>query len=74
MVLSLIDISNYGEICGFLICKNDYISKEMIQDKINEIKGKFEDNKDDWMIQDIIEYIPIDWNITWYRNVKSICI
>lgn len=74
MMLSLVDVSNYGEVCGILVCNNDSISRKMIQDKVDEIKYRLENDEEEWMIQDIIENIPVEWNISWFNKMNSISI
>ena len=47
VVLNLVDVSNYENTCGVLVCENEKITRKDIQEKINEIKGDFGNGLDD---------------------------
>jgi len=66
VVMNLVDVSNYENICGILVCENKNISCNAIQDKIDEIKGDFDLEGLDWMITDVIREIPDEWKVKFY--------
>lgn len=48
---------------GVLICKNEEITVERIQDAINDLKVCLED----WHVEDIIDRLPKDWNVSLHK-------
>lgn len=68
VVMNLVDVSNYENSCGILVCENRNISCNEIQDKIDEIKGVFDLEGLDWMIADVISGIPDEWKVKFYNS------
>lgn len=52
---------NLAGMYGILICENDTVTPQMIQDKIDEITSE---RTDDWWVGDIVDELPLEWNIT----------
>lgn len=71
--MSLVDSSDRSMFYGMLICENNEVTGEKIQNKIYEIK----DNcfrEDEWTIEDIIEKFPQEWNIHLQKGENKIII
>lgn len=64
----LVDVSDYKNTCGILVCDNENITRNIIQDKINEIKADFDLEEMDWMISDVIDRIPDEWKVKYYSS------
>lgn len=72
VVMNLVDVSNYENTCGVLVCENENITRNVIQEKVNEIKGTFDLEGLDWMVSDVISGMPDDWKVKYYSNDGSI--
>lgn len=60
MVARLVECSDYDMIYGILTVEN--VSVEKVQEKIYEIKHKFNDEGlDDWTIDDVFMEFPEEW-------------
>lgn len=66
--MSLVNSSDYENMCGILICENESVSSSILQKKIDEIKKKMEFDGVDWIIDDVINEIPREWMIKYYAN------
>lgn len=72
VVMNLVDVSNYGNTCGILVCNNKAITRKIIQEKIDEIKGEFNLDGVDWMISDVIGMIPNEWKVKYYASDNTV--
>lgn len=63
IAVNLVDLVDKNTYYGTLLCENNCISEEILQEKIYEIKDKFESEDYDWMIEDIIDCFPKEWNV-----------
>lgn len=69
-IIDNVEAINYG----ILVCENESVSENNIQDKICEIKKKMDDEGIDWEIQDIISGFPKDWKIHLQMKNMNIAI
>lgn len=66
-IMTLNECTDYDMEYGYLVCENDEISVDEIQDKINEIKNKFyDDGYEDWDIEEVIENMPNEWKVSYF--------
>lgn len=66
-IMTLNECTDYDMEYGYLVCENDEISVDEIQDKINEIKNKFyDDGHEDWDIEEVIENMPKEWKVSYF--------
>lgn len=72
MLLKMIDCTD-GTFYGYLEVKNT--SAEEVQKKINDIKFQFyEDDFDDWQIDNLLSELPREWECQWIRTTRQITI
>lgn len=73
MIVRLIDCSDYEVNYGFIVLHN--VSVKEMQDKIDEIKGKFfhEDNYG-WCIDDVLAELPAEWEWEYHTGDEYILI
>lgn len=64
MRLLFLNIIPEYDCCGVLICKNDNVTTEMIQEKIDDLKIAVEEAGKEWYELEIIESLPKEWEIT----------
>lgn len=62
LAMNLIDVSDRTDY-GILLCNNDSVSEETLQNKIYELKDLLSSTINDWFIDDLIEQFPPEWNI-----------
>jgi hypothetical protein len=72
--MNLLDVTDHDTEYGMLICCNNDIDENIIQNKVMEIKNIFEANKEDWNIRDIISKMPKNWQIILQPISKNIMI
>jgi hypothetical protein len=61
MRAKLVECSDYSTVYGILEVKN--VSVEEVQNKIYEIKSRFDEEEfDDWAIDDVLEEFPEEWD------------
>ena len=66
-IMTLNECTDYDMEYGYLVCENEEISTDDIQDKINEIKNKFyNDGYEDWDIEEVIENMPREWKVSYF--------
>lgn len=70
--MNLVDVSDYNTSYGFLLCGNDNVSEKTIQDKIYEITGKLGEANKEWVIEDVIKNIPLEWNVQLQESNSKI--
>jgi GR25 family glycosyltransferase involved in LPS biosynthesis len=63
LAMILEDSSDIFTEYGVLICEDDSVSKDAIQEKINEIKEKLERTRFEWQVNDVISQFPESWGI-----------
>lgn len=63
MAINLVDSADGNTHYGILLCENDGISEKALREKIYEIKDQFENDESDWIIEDIIDCFPTEWNV-----------
>ena len=61
MRLFFLNVTPEMDCCGVLICKNDDVTMEMIQEKIDDLKIAAEEAG---YVLEIIESLPKEWEIT----------
>lgn len=64
LVMNLVDSLDTATNYGILICSNEAVTGELIQDKILEIKNRFCLTGEDWIVDDVIGFLPEDWLIS----------
>ena len=60
MRLLFLNVTPEMDCCGVLICKNDDVTMEMIQEKIDDLKIAAEEG----YVLEIIESLPKEWEIS----------
>ena len=73
MIARLVECSDYDVLYGILTVEG--VSAEEVQNKIYEIKSKFDkEGFDEWCIDDVLEQFPEEWewDITQVNNVIEI--
>lgn len=72
--MNLVDVTDNKTKYGILLCENDDISEEVIQNKIYDIKEQYEREKVDWIIEDVICNIPSEWGVKLQQGYEVIVI
>lgn len=68
VVLNLVDNLDSSINYGILLCKNENLTESVIQNKIIDIKNKYQLRGEDWIVEDIIKSLPDDWSISLQTN------
>jgi hypothetical protein len=67
MVARVTDCCDHDAHYGILTVEN--VSIEEVQNKIYEIKNRFyEEDFDDWCIDDVLEQFPEEWEWDWVQT------
>ena len=74
IAVNLVDVADSDANYGILICDNDALTVNIIQSKISEIKSKLSKDEDDWVIEDVISKLPIEWRVFLQYPVKRIIV
>ena len=70
MVARLVECSDYDTIYGILTVEN--VSIEEVQNKIYEIKKRFNDEGfDDWCLDDVFEKFPEEWEWDYVQTCDT---
>lgn len=64
MRLLFLNVTPKMDCCGVLICKNDDVTMEMIQEKIDDLKIAAEEADEEWYVPELIKSLPKEWQIT----------
>ena len=64
----LVECSDHDYDYGILHFKN--VSLDEVQEKIYEIKSKFDDEEWDWTIYDVLEEFPEEWEC-WLEEIEQ---
>lgn len=64
MRLFFLNVTPEMDCCGVLICKNDDVTMEMIQEKIDDLKIATEEADEEWYVPELIKSLPKEWEIT----------
>lgn len=64
----LVECSDHDYDYGILHFKN--ASLDEVQEKIYEIKSKFDDEEWDWTIDDVLEEFPEEWEC-WLEEIEQ---
>lgn len=69
-VMKLVECGDWDYAYGCLICENDEISEEDIQEKIYEIKNAYyeEDSDGYWDIEMVMDDFPPEWKV-WFADL-----
>ena len=62
-VVELYEVCDYKTKYGFLVINKNARNKT-IENKILDAKWKAQEKYEDWTIQDLLEFLPPDWNAT----------
>ena len=74
IAVNLVDVADSDANYGILICDNDDLTVNIIQSKISEIKSKLSKDEDEWVIDDGISKLPIEWRVFLQYPVKRIIV
>ena len=73
MIARLIECSDYKHTYGILEVKD--VSIDKVDDKICEIKGRFEEEGfDEWCIEDVLNEFPDEWEWGYWDGDYAIAI
>ena len=72
VAMNLVDNLDNSTSYGILICNNENISEETIQNKIHEIKHDLYLAGEDWVVEDVIGYLPKEWLISLQNHYGKI--
>lgn len=72
IAMKLVDNSDRETCYGILICDNDQITRELIQNKILEIKDKLLLAGEDWIIEDVIGSFPEEWSVSLQKQYDKV--
>jgi hypoxanthine-guanine phosphoribosyltransferase len=72
--MNLIDAIDFDTNYGILICNNDKLTVGAIQKKIVEIKERLDDENIEWVIEDIIERLPEEWEIMVQYSMREVVV
>ena len=69
-IFTLVEVTDPRMHYGIITCGNKNITKEQLQDKINEIKYTIcqEEENDEWSIMDVISRIPAEWKVSFMSD------
>lgn len=70
--MNLVDAVDAKINYGILFCENENITVNAIQRKIFEIKEQLENEDVDWIIEDIVNMLPDDWQVKLQSRTNSI--
>lgn len=71
LAMNLVDSLDAATNYGILICNNENVTCDLIQDKIIEIKNGFGSDGVDWVIDDVIGFLPKDWLVSLQKITKD---
>ena len=73
MIANLVECSDRDTLYGFLTVEN--VSAKEVQNKINEVKIKFDNEGfNDWCIEDIFKSFPDEWKWQFDEDAEIIAI
>lgn len=72
--INLVDVADERTNYGILVCENEDITASVIQRKIFEVKEQMEQENIDWIIEDIIKMLPIDWKVKLQSRINKVMI
>lgn len=71
MIARLVECTDYDVVYGILEVKN--VDENTVQQKIYEIKNRFyEEDFEDWTIEDVLEQFPSEWDWEYHQNSSII--
>lgn len=71
MVARLVECMDHRVTYGILTVEN--VSADTVQEKISEIKKRFFDEEfDDWTIDDVLMELPDTWEWSYEQNVEIV--
>lgn len=74
IAFDLVDVTDSDVSYGILIFDNDSLKVSTIQNRISEIKESLECEECDWVIDDLINKLPVEWGAFLHYPVKKIIV
>lgn len=72
LAMNLVDSLDTSTNYGILICNNEVITTELIQNKIHEIKDELDANGEEWTVDDIIQFFPGEWFVFFQKQNRKV--
>lgn len=72
VAMNLVDNLDSSICYGILLCNNENLTEVAIQNKIIEIKERLNLDGDDWIVKDVINALPAEWNISLQVGCENI--
>ena len=72
LAMNLVDSLDAATNYGILICNNEAVTEELIQDRIHEIRGELDANGEEWIVDDIIQFFPKEWFVSLQKQNRKV--
>lgn len=72
LAMNLVDNLDSTINYGILLCNNESVTEELIQDKIHEIREGLDTDGEEWNVDDIIHFFPKDCFVFLQKQNKKL--